>query len=107
MYRLGAFVPFFSPDGRSLGFFTSNALMRVPLGGGPSVRVADVPPVTRGGVWTADDWDFYFTPSPSSGIERIRAGGGTIQRVTSNEAEQRAEGHVGPTFRQMGGFYCS
>src|SRR4029453_19323266 len=46
----------------------------------------------------------YFTPSTSGGIERIRAGGGPIEPVTSNEAKQRAEGHVWPDVSPDGRF---
>jgi hypothetical protein len=79
------FAPFFSPDGQSLGFFTRDQLMRVPVAGGPPVRLGAVPPVTRGGVWASDGW-IYLSLTPSDGIARIRAEGGPMEMVTQNEA---------------------
>ena len=37
----GAVHPFFSPDGRWLGFLTADKVKKVPLGGGPSIPLAD------------------------------------------------------------------
>jgi Tol biopolymer transport system component len=86
------FGPFFSPDGEHLAFFVADGLMRLDVGGGPPTRLAITPPVSRGGVWSADGW-IYFAPSPSTGIVRIRADGGTIEPVTKADA---AQGHVWP-----------
>ncbi len=36
----GALLPFWSPDGRSVGFFASGALKRVAISGGPPQLVA-------------------------------------------------------------------
>src|SRR5262245_14581712 len=52
-------APFFSPDGEWIGFFTSNDLRKVPVGGGTSVRICDVP-LGRGAAW-ADDNTIAFT----------------------------------------------
>ena len=37
----GAVNPFFSPDGQWIGYFGSNQIRKVPVTGGPPVRVAD------------------------------------------------------------------
>ena len=37
----GALYPFFSPDGRWIGFLTTDKVMKVPLGGGPSIPLCD------------------------------------------------------------------
>ena len=45
----GGRMPFFSPDGASVGFFEGNGLKRIPLEGGVSTIVlANVPPARRG-----------------------------------------------------------
>ena len=89
------FGPFFSPDGEHLGFFLSDSLMRIDVAGGPPRRLAATPPVTRGGVWSADGW-IYYAPSQSTGIVRIKADGGTVEPVTEADAVRTQEGHVWP-----------
>jgi serine/threonine-protein kinase len=46
--------PFFSPDGRWIGFFAGGKLKKVLVAGGAPVPVADVR-LPRGEAWTADD----------------------------------------------------
>ena len=47
----GGYSPFFSPDGRSLGFFAAGALKRVDLAGGPSFTLTEAGP--PGASWGA------------------------------------------------------
>ncbi len=89
------FSPFFSPDGQHLAFFTSEGLMRVAVSGGPATRLVLTSPVSRGGVWNTDGW-IYYAPSQSTGIQRIRASGGSAESITDDEATRSAEGHVWP-----------
>ena len=49
-----AAFPFWSPDGRSIGFFTSGELRTVDLIGGPPQTVCSVS-VGLGGTWNQDD----------------------------------------------------
>jgi serine/threonine-protein kinase len=89
------FAPFFSPDGEHLGFFTSDALMRVALAGGPPVRLAAVSPVSRGAVWT-DDRFIYFSRTPSEGLFRVAVEGGAAEPVTELDLAAGEFGHVWP-----------
>ena len=59
---IGATTPFFSPDGRSVAYFSRGAIWHRPLfsGGGP-VRVVDAPGGSAGGTWTATGW-IIFAP---------------------------------------------
>ncbi len=51
----GAYNPFFSPDGRWLGFFSSNKLMKVPTDGrGTPISLAEVAN-PMGAHWASDD----------------------------------------------------
>jgi hypothetical protein len=70
----GADFPFWSPDGRSLGFFASGKLKRIDLAGGPPVVLADA--VARGGAWGTDG-TILFTPNYGGcwSSRWIRAGG--------------------------------
>jgi Tol biopolymer transport system component len=89
------FGPFFSPDGEQLGFFVSDSVMRVDVGGGPPTRLAAATPVSRGGTWSPDGF-IYFTPSQSSSVVRVKASGGEIEPVTERDAATDEEGHVWP-----------
>ena len=58
----GAEYPFWSPDSRSIGYFTPTAIRRVPTVGGASSTIFDLRgEVTRaaGAVWTVDDTIVY------------------------------------------------
>src|SRR5256885_10635188 len=47
----GAGDPFFSPDGRQIGFATLDELKKIPAEGGPGVTVCRVDPGFRGASW--------------------------------------------------------
>ena len=48
--------PFISPNGQSVGFFSSsNVLMKVGIGGGPPITLATVDGTPRGATWAPDD----------------------------------------------------
>ena len=84
-----AHTPFFSPDGEWIGFFTSRALKKVAVSGGSPVELLSIRGDVRGASWGPDD-RIYFTPSATSPVMRISAGGGTPEAVTSLE-----EGQIG------------
>jgi serine/threonine protein kinase len=71
----GANFPFWSRDGRSLGFFADGKLKKLDLGGGPVQILCDAPS-GRGGAWNKDGV-IIFTPSGHLGVGlyRIRASG--------------------------------
>jgi serine/threonine-protein kinase len=50
----GATQPFFSPDGKWVGFFVRHQLKKVALAGGPPTLIADVPGDMDGAAWTSD-----------------------------------------------------
>jgi eukaryotic-like serine/threonine-protein kinase len=76
----GATYPFWSPDGRSLGFFADDKLKRIDIRGGPAQVVSDaVSP--RGGTWGPDDM-ILFADSAAGPIIRVRSSGGERTAVT-------------------------
>ena len=83
----GANTPFFSPDGRWIGFFRGRALCKVPVAGGPPVELAPLTSaeLTRGGTWSRDGF-IYFTPAVNVGISRVPEGGGAVTELTSVSA---------------------
>jgi serine/threonine-protein kinase len=90
----GAISPFFSPDGQWLGFFSEGKLKKVPLQGGPPVVLADVAD-NRGGSW-GDDGYVYFASSPTTGLERVPAAGGAVEKLTIPDATKGERTHRWP-----------
>jgi serine/threonine protein kinase len=66
--------PFWSPDGRSLGFFAGGKLKRIDLDGGTPLTLADAPN-PRGGSWSAAGV-IIFVPAAGKPVYRIYASGG-------------------------------
>jgi Tol biopolymer transport system component len=91
----GATFPFWSPDGRNLGFFTSEKLNRIDASGGPPLAIADASS-GRGGSWGADG-TILFSPDTISPIYHVPASGGTPQQVTKLSAP-RGVSHRWPQF---------
>jgi Tol biopolymer transport system component len=82
--------PFFSPDGRWIGFFAGEKLKKVSIDGGAPVLVADVV-TARGETWGADD-NIYVTPSNNVGVSRVPARGGKLEpysRIRQGELSHR------------------
>jgi len=90
-----ASLPFWSPDGRSLGFFSRRRLMRIEVAGGPPRSLADISDA-RGGCWTSDDV-IVFAPNPGDGIYRIPAEGGAMTPVTKLAKGHSESSHRWPT----------
>lgn len=74
-------APFFSPDGKWIGFSAGAVLKKVALAGGAPVTIAEAPSF-RGGVW-GEDGSIYFVPSLFTPVSRIPPGGGAAQLVTT------------------------
>jgi Tol biopolymer transport system component/tRNA A-37 threonylcarbamoyl transferase component Bud32 len=76
----GASAPFWSPDGRTIGFFAGDKLKRIDIAGGTPLVIADVPNA-RGGAWNSDGV-ILFVPGVTAPITRVPARGGAAERVT-------------------------
>ncbi len=83
----GAYSPFFSPDGRSLGFFSENKLKKVSLQGGEPVTLCEAR-IPHGGSWGPDD-TIVFADSEGVSLTRVSASGGR-KEVLPNKANDRA-----------------
>ena len=82
----GASFPFWSPDGRSIGFFADQKLKRLDVNSQAIQILADAP-VARGGAWQADD-TILFAPNPVGPLFRVPANGGQPSVATQLEAGQ-------------------
>jgi len=76
----GAAHPFWSPDGRYLGFFAGGKLMTIPAAGGPVATLADAPN-PRGGTWSIDDV-IVFEGEYIDGLMKVNAQGGAAEPAT-------------------------
>jgi Tol biopolymer transport system component len=97
----GASYPFWSPDGRAVGFFADSKLKRLDLAAGAPVELASAPSA-RGGTWGPQNVILY-SPTVQSGLYRIPAGGGASDAVTQTGAESGAS-HRWPQFLPDGRF---
>ena len=66
----GAQAPFFSPDGRRVGFFARAKLLTAAVAGGPPTPIADASSHPLGGTWGEDD-TIVFGPALSVGLLRV------------------------------------
>jgi hypothetical protein len=82
----GALLPFWSPDGGSIGFFADAKLKRLDVNSLAIEIVADAP-VGRGGAWQADG-NILFAPNASGPLFRVPATGGKPTKVTALQSGQ-------------------
>ena len=91
----GANLPFFSPDGESIGFFANGRLMKVAVqGGGAAVVLTDVSGA-MGASW-GEDGNIVFTPNNRSGLMRIPQAGGQPVPVTVLDPKKGEVTHRDP-----------
>jgi serine/threonine protein kinase len=88
--------PFWSPDSRSIGFFTADKLKIVNIGGGQPKTLCDVES-PKGGTWNQDDV-ILFSRSNLTGLYRISANGGEAVPVTSLDESRSEWAHRFPQF---------
>jgi Tol biopolymer transport system component len=86
----GAKLPFWSPDSRSLGFFTNGDLRRIDVTGGGAAVLARAPD-PRGGAWNASG-TIVFSPVSFGPLQHMSASGGEpspLTRLAQGETSHR------------------
>jgi len=96
----GCWLPFWSPDGRWIAFFSEGKLRKVSLDGSSSIALADAPD-GRGGAWSADG-RIVFVPTASGCVYSIPAAGGNAVPVTTLDSGREEVGHRYPCLIQDG-----
>ena len=71
----GAYFPFFSPDGRWVGFFADDKLKKISILGGTPTTLCDAT-LPYGGCWTDDD-RIIFTQNEGATLSWISVNGGS------------------------------
>jgi eukaryotic-like serine/threonine-protein kinase len=91
-----ATLPFWSPDSRSIGFFTETELKKLTIGGGPPETLTAVN-IPKGGTWNQYG-DILFNPNNIEGLYRISAAGGEARLVTTLDRSRGERRHLFPHF---------
>ena len=86
--------PFFSPDSRWIGFFSSPGattgwvLAKVSTTGGPAVTLCSIKGKPLGASWGDDNTIVLATDEPGTGLWQVPAGGGEPTVLTTPDATQ-------------------
>ena len=96
--------PFFSPDGKWIGYFsvTDRQLKKIAINGGAPVTLCGSMQLV--GAWWSRDNSIVYGQLPGSGIMRISANGGTPEAITKPRSEIHAmpqilpDGKIGALF---------
>ena len=96
----GALHPFWSPDGRSIGFFTQTALKRVELSGGAPQKLCDIAG-GRGGTWNTDGV-IVFADSAATPLYKVPDTGGEPEPATKFDPSRGDISHRYPFFLSDG-----
>jgi Tol biopolymer transport system component len=95
--------PFWSSDGKSIGFFAGRKLQRVDLAGGAPFTVCDVAAAPRGATWSSDG-RIIFATTPSTGLLQVPASGGAPLMLTSVDVSHGEGLHMWPQVLPGGRF---
>jgi eukaryotic-like serine/threonine-protein kinase len=91
----GASAPFFSPDGRWVGFYANGNLQRVSIDGGVALKICEAPSVMNAS-WGRDGSIVFASAAMPGGLWRVAAGGGTPDRITTVDAATNEVQHAYP-----------
>lgn len=89
----GAIMPFFSPDGKWLGFYSlpeglfNGKLMKVSVSGGAAVEIGEMDERPRGASWGPDE-TIVLNAGFGRGLSRVSAQGGEAALLASPDPER-------------------
>src|SRR5258708_10935940 len=87
----GASFPFWSPDGKFIGFFADGKLKKVDVSGGKVQALCDAPN-GRGGTWNRDGVIVY-SPDGIAGLFRVTSSGGSPVEMTNPDPTRFESSH--------------
>jgi Tol biopolymer transport system component len=91
-------TPFFSPDGRWVGFMTAGELRKVSTAGGPPVTICRITGRPMGATWGFDGSIVFATSDASTGLLAVSADGGEPTVLTKPD---RAKGTFDDLYPSM------
>ena len=104
------FLPFWSPDGAYVAFFTPSGLKRVEVATGTVSSICSVAMPLKGndrsgGTWGADNVIVFGTGSVGDVLYRVAASGGMPTPLTTLDTAAGETGHTHPSFLPDGHRY--
>jgi serine/threonine protein kinase len=78
----GGQLPFWSPDGRAIGFFAQGKLKKIDIDSGTVTPLANAPNPQGGGDWSKDG-TIVFVPVGGSPVLQIKEDGGEVTPILS------------------------
>jgi Tol biopolymer transport system component len=90
----GATNPFWSPDSRSIGYFSGGQLKKIDIGDSSSATLCAAPQAA-GGTWSADGVIVF---SSAGQLHRLPAGGGAVALLTGVNGKREGATLAYPTF---------
>jgi len=88
-------APFWSPDGRSVGFFADGKLKIMQLGANSTRVICDAPPDATG-TWIKADV-ILFAPGPTGAVSEVSVHDGSVRNVTEVVPSGSELRHIRPT----------
>ena len=92
----GATYPFWSPEGRYVGFFAKGKLKKIDIAGGPPQTLCDAAH-NRGATWSRNGV-IVFAPDYNGPLYRVSDRGGPATPVTALDASRQENFHRFPLF---------
>jgi len=99
----GALRPFWSPDSKSLAFFSGRSLRKVPVGGGAVLTISEFAGGADG-TWSPEGM-ILFDAGPTDSINSVQASGGAVTGMTTIDRSRGEVGHAWPQFLPGGKHY--
>jgi Tol biopolymer transport system component/tRNA A-37 threonylcarbamoyl transferase component Bud32 len=100
----GALFPFWSPDSRSVGFFSDQKVKKIDTTGGPPQALCDAGANPRGGSWSKAGV-ILFAPSNTEPLHQVSATGGVPTVATKLDPAHGDTSHRWPQFLPDGKTY--
>src|SRR4029453_1425973 len=100
----GAAAPFWSPDGRYVGFTVDEQVKKIDTRGGPPETVSTLPNPPRSGTWNSSGDIVLGSWGGGSGgpLWRVSQAGGAARAVTQVDGSKGEFNPTGPTFLSDG-----
>jgi serine/threonine protein kinase len=92
----GAHSPFWSADGRWIGFYSDGKLSKIHPPDGRPQKIAEVPSLVSA-AWSAMG-DIVFAPSQRSPLYHLRESGGPPRQITTLNESRTENSHRAPAF---------